>query len=418
MNREPRPRLLETLAVLSLSLPALTACGDRAERPVAWKGSMDTLAGGAVRVSNPAAGLWETGVEAPWELVPETVIGALEGDPDEVFSSVAGLAADDEGRILAIDRDSQELRFYAADGTYVKAVGREGKGPGEYSAPNGVGVLPSDSLLVVDQQGARYTVLGPDGGFGRTIQRQLPFYGWVFYGGVDHGRVYEVWHVGEGDDREPALIGTSLREPGAPMDTIPLPSVREPELHFEAFEVHTERFGSYLSVPFAPGMIYELDGDGGVWFGRGDQFRLFHASFGGDTLREIVLAAEPVPVTKPELDAWMESEAVQSFVENGGEIDTDRIPTSKPFFDGLSIDAEGNLWASIPAGPNEVRFAVFDPEGRYLGRLGFEGAQRVSWLRPVIAAGRLYVVTQDELGVHRIRTFIARDAERLEAAED
>lgn len=409
-----KPHQLAPLALAALWILPLVACGGGSEPTVAWSGSVDTLPNGAVRVSNPPVGLWEAGVETPWKLVPETEIGALQGDPETVFSSVSGLAADDGGRVLAIDRDTKELRFYASDGSYLKSVGGEGKGPGEYTSPNGLVRLRSDSLLVVDQQGARYTLLGPEGDFGHTIQRRLPFYGWVFQGGVDDGRAYEVWRVGNGEDAEPALLGTSLRDSDAPTDTIMLPVVREPELRFEAFKVQTERYGSYLGVPFAPSHHYLLDGEGGVWFGRGDQFHLYHVTFAGDTLREITLGAEPAPVAQAELDEWLGSESVERFRSHGGKIDVDRIPRVKPYFDGLALDPDGNLWVSTPAAPNQVRFAVFDAAGRYLGRIGFEG-NRIAWIPPVIAGGRLHLVTRDDLDVNRVRVFrIGRDVERLE----
>lgn len=397
---------------------AAAACGETGERSVAWSGSADTLPNGAVRVDNPRVGLWEVGAETPWKLVPETEIGALQGDPETVFSTVSGLAVDGESRILAIDRDTKELRFYAADGTYLRSVGGEGEGPGEYTGANGLVRLPSDSLLVVDQEGARYTVLGPEGEFGRTIQRRLPFYGWVFEGGVDHGRVYERFRVGRGEEAEAALFGTELRNSGAPLDTVMLPAVREPPLEIEPFKVETERFSSYMQVPFTPEHVYLLDGEGGVWFGRGDRFHLYHVTLAGDTLREIALETDPAPVTDAELAEWRQSEFVQDFENDGGEIDESRVPATKPYFDGLALDPDGNLWVSTPTGPNEFGFAVFDPDGRYLGRLGFSGAERIGWVDPVIHDGRLYVVTQDDLGVNRIRVFrIERDVEALESAE-
>lgn len=408
----PPPTPLSLLTVV-----AFVACGGAGDRRVAtWSGTVDTLPNGAVRVSNPPMGLWEAGAETPWKVVPETEIGALQGAPETVFSSVSGLAADGRGRILAIDRDTKELRFYDAGGTYVKAVGGEGEGPGEYTAPNGLVLLPSDSLLVVDQEGARYTVLGPDGEFARTIQRQLPFYAWVFRGGVDDGRLYENFYVGRGEEAEPALIGTSLGAPDAPPDTVPLPAVREPELHFEPFEVRTERFGTMIGVPFAPTDVYLLDGEGGLWFGRGDQFHLYHVTFAGDTLREVTLDVEPTPVAQAELDQWLGSEVVERFKSNGGKIDMDRIPPVKPYFDDLALDPDGNLWVSTPAPPNQVRFAVFDVTGRYLGRIGFEG-NRVPWISPVISGGRLHLVTRDDLDVNRVEVFrIEQDVERREGA--
>lgn len=391
------------------------ACSS-SEPEIAWEGRVDTLPDGSVRVVNPPVGLWEAGIETPWRLVPELTLGALEGDRPDVFSTISGLAVDADGRILVVDRNANEVRFFSVQGKHLHTVGRTGEGPGEYTQINGLMRLPSDSLLVIDQQGNRYSILTPDGEYERSVRRQLPFHGWLFDGGIDGERVYELTAVRTETERMRVLIGTHLGEANAALDTVHVPTVPGPT--YELFEVRTERFGSYLGVPFAPRHVYRLDGRGGLWFGRGDEFRLVHTELSGDTLREVVVNAPAVPVTDADIAEWMEEEFVRRFRERGGKIDRARIPAEKPYWNDLVLAPDGTLWVSLAGEPMRVRFAVFDSVGRYLGEVDFAGVEPVGWLPPVVANGRLYIATQDDLGVQRVQVFgIENETEELESAE-
>lgn len=375
--------------------------------------TVETLPNGAVRVTNPAQGLWSD--DSSWRLVPELQLGELDGAEAMMFAAVSGLEVDDQGRIYVLDRQTNELRIYTREGAHVRTVGRSGGGPGEYTAANGLLWLSPDSLLVVDQEGGRYSILTGEGDFVRSVPRTLGFYGWAFSGGTEAGRIYEHSSVGADPDRRPALLGTSLssgRVPAADrggpatdaaVDTILLPVPNGPA--FEPFSVRTERAGMSMPVPFAPGAVYRLDGQGGVWHGHGSEFRLIHSALSGDTIMEILLDAAPAPVTTAEIEEWESRTSVARFREMGGRLDMSRIPRSKPFFDGVYVDPDRHLWVSVPAGPKEAVFAVFDPEGRYLGRLQANGLKRDRFLPPVVRNGRLYLVGRDELDVQRVHVF-------------
>ena len=117
---------------------------------------------------------------------------------------------------------------------------------------------------------------------------------------------------------------------------------------------------------------------------------------------EIVLDAVAAPVTDAELADWEGRESTKRFRQMGGQI---QVPKMKPFFDGLYLDPEGYLWASVPGGPMETAFAVFDPEGRFVGRLQLNGLKRDTHLEPVVRNGRLHLVGRDELDVQRVYVF-------------
>lgn len=417
----PGARLVTARLLAALLLAA--ACGGDATR---WQGTVETLPSGGVRVINPAQGIWQEATA--WRLVPELRLGVEEGDDAQLFGQISGLEAGADGRIYVLDRQANELRIFAADGSHVRTVGRSGGGPGEYANANGLLWIAPDSLLVIDQRGNRYTVLTGDGDFARSVPRNLGFFGWVFSGAQHDGVIYESGHVFEGTDparweetARPVMFATDVRgeatahavaaENDAPdaqpaatrTDTLFLPRMAGPVA--EAFSVRTERGGMSMSVPFAPPAVYHLDRDGTIWFGRGSSFRLTRATLAGDTLLEIVLEAVAAPVTDEELAEWEAGASVTRFREMGGRLDMSRIPRSKPHFDRVYDDPDGNLWVAVPAAPLQTVFAIFDPDGRYLGRLWIDGVSRVPYLPPVVRNDRLYLVGTDELDVQRVHVF-------------
>jgi len=395
-----------------LALLGCVACGESGN----FAGTIEALPDGRVRVTNPESGIWSSG--GAWQLIQDLAIGAVEGTDAEVFGQIAAIQVDGAGRIYVLDRQANELRIFAPDGSHVRTVGRSGSGPGEYANANGLAWLSPDSLLVVDQRGRRYSVLTRDGDFVRSVPRSLGFFGWIASIAILDDRIYELASVRDSSGPVPAILGTWMRSatvladqpPDAAgadekagrliphVDTLRLPMSPRPRI--EPFVVRNPRAMMMMSVPFTPGPGYHVDSAGNLWHGHSSEFRLFRSTPAGDTTLEITVAATPAPVTPEEIQKW--EEGTKEFKEMGGELDLSRIPKTKPYFDGLYVDPDGYLWVSVPAGANETVFAVIDPQGRYLGRLQVAGIRREAGVPPVVRNGNLYVVARDELEVPRV----------------
>lgn len=373
-----------------------------------WGGVVDTLANGAVRVTNASQGVWAGGMG--WRLVPELELGQAQGAAPLVFGAISGLVVDGGGRIYVLDQHANELRVFSGSGEHLWTTGRTGTGPGEYRSANGLFWLSPDTLVVMDQLGGRYSLVTREGDFIRSVHRQATFYGgWrSFTGGPAAGRMYERTVLGRFPDWQPALFGTSLQEADAraARDTVLLPIPPAPVQ--ESFRVMSPPRGAMvLSVPFASEAVYYLDATGRVWHGHGSEFRLLRTTLAGDTLMEIILDAPPTPVTPAELTEWeqMQSDSIERFRGLGGELDMSRIPKVKPFFDGLYLDRQGYLWVSVPGRHRETVFVLFDSEGRYLGRLEASGFVWNRHVPPVARNERLYLTGWDELDVPKIYVF-------------
>lgn len=414
-----------TIIGLLFVLLLVVAC-DSAGSGAAWAGTTETLPNGAVRVTNPAEALWNA--DNAWQLERELVIGRTEGAGADVFASVSALAVDGAGNIYVLDRQTNDLRIFDSTGAHVRSVGRAGEGPGEYRAANGLAWISVDSLVVVDQRGNRYSVLDRNGDHVRSVPRQLSFFGWVFNGNIDGDVIYEVSGVGRGDDRVPALLGTRLRGDSLqtgevsdaagtrtdigqfPVDTVLLARPAGPL--YQAYTVQNERGGMSMGVPFAGRPYYYLDGNGGIWFGHGGATHLYHTTLQGDTLAEIILATEPTPVTQDEIDEWLGESMVAEFKSRGGKLDVSRIPSTKPYFDGITIGERGFIWLTVPTPPMQTLFVVLDQDGRYLGQLRIDGTAREQYVPPIVRNDHLYFIGRDDLDVQRVYVYRVIGANR------
>lgn len=83
-------------------------------------------------------------------------------------SSLAIMA---DGRYVLTDwHDQDRVKFFAPDGSFIRALGRRGKGPGEFEIATRVIPIAGDSLEVFDLSLGRVSLFGPD----LRVQRTTP----------------------------------------------------------------------------------------------------------------------------------------------------------------------------------------------------------------------------------------------------
>lgn len=64
--------------------------------------------------------------------------------------------------------DQDRVKFFDPDGSFLRAVGRRGQGPGEFQTTNHILLLENDSVEVYDLGNRRLTVIAPNFTIGRT----------------------------------------------------------------------------------------------------------------------------------------------------------------------------------------------------------------------------------------------------------
>lgn len=104
---------------------------------------------------------------------PDTRVASPSSDEWALFQ-VEDLDRLDDGRLVVVNRSARQLLMFSRDGEFLRSVGRQGEGPGEFADPVELGVIGGDSIVVWDWGLGRLQLFGPDGFPGRTVRLQPP----------------------------------------------------------------------------------------------------------------------------------------------------------------------------------------------------------------------------------------------------
>lgn len=372
---------------------AIAACGGEGGG-TEWAGTMDTLPGGQVVVTNPATGVWDS--TTAWRVVEELRIGAEDGDGPEVLGQVGLVFEDAGGRIWVLESSEQHFKVFDRQGRFVRTVGRQGGGPGEFAQVAGIAPLPDGRLLVVDPQGARLSYFDTAGTYltSHTTSGGFSIYPWP--GGVD--REGFLYHPAPLADNQSGFRFVLLKQDSLfnVIDTLFPP--RTPGTP-DFLELRSATGFIRASVPFSPGMQWRLTSEGDVWLALTGEYTLARLSARGDTLRVVRKPFTATPVSEADKDSAVA--ALQWFTNQGGRVDRGRIPSTKPALQTFQVAEDGYLWVEATqrdAALTRRAFDIFDPEGRFLGtlRLPFPLS---AYPIPQLRGDRLIAVTQDDAGV-------------------
>lgn len=92
---------------------------------------------------------------------PRTQVVRLEeqwriGEDDDanavVFGQVGSLAVDSDGRVYVVDAQARQINVFSADGDFLRTLGRQGEGPGEFREPRGLVLMPDGAIGVVREE--------------------------------------------------------------------------------------------------------------------------------------------------------------------------------------------------------------------------------------------------------------------------
>lgn len=124
-----------------------------------WKGQ-ETTVEGILQVQNPA-----TPMDAPVVVDLEEMwrVGGDTDNEDEFFGVISQILADPQGNIYLLDSQLSEVKVFSSTGEYLRTMGREGEGPGEFRRPSDMCFLPGGLLGVVQLAPGRLVQLKLDG---------------------------------------------------------------------------------------------------------------------------------------------------------------------------------------------------------------------------------------------------------------
>ena len=393
----------QTIGLLLLVL--LSACGPQGGGREAI---IERDSSGVAVVENDLPRLNEACAVSP---APTVSIGAEDGDDTDVLHRVFGATRLTDGTIALVNGGTHEVRFFGGDGQFVRASGRQGRGPGEFSDAFYIHWLPGDTLYVGDYDPFQFLVFAPDGRWVRTV-RPTPMYpntpGTMNVLGDGRLMLAEeeaFQREDPGSFRERTLTVVMHAAEGSLTDTIA--------------RMRNGRWGQSMLGPQYP-WLFPLFESFAVMAARDERVVLGHASnselrvhraSAGYPVSLIIrwgaadraVRSEDISAERARLAKQYESFPAQQRAVFADPLISDRRPVadSFPAFGRLRMGRDGRIWVREfprPLDPAEHRWIAFAANGRFACRLV------TPRFDDVLEFGADYLLAhqRDSLGVERV----------------
>jgi hypothetical protein len=353
-----------------------------------------------------------------WALSAEPVlsIGTFQGDSLYALFEVQGARRLANGRIALANAGSGEIKVYGAEGEFIVSFGRKGEGPEEFQSPALVGVLPGDTLVVMDNQLRRITLLHPEEGFvesarlsddlgGGGFPRGMFADGSVVVGGGFYWSSDGGVELSSGFSRRATSYRSAGRNGELVTDFGEFPGA---EFYMQvqsqgggavSMRARLIPFGKYSMQAVGPSLFY---------YGSGDSWEVKAFDTAGVLRRVYRMAVDPLTVREADLEAVIQEEIAEAAdparaPEIRAEHEEMPVPEFMPAFAGLEVDAQGFLWVERYRPPSDERpeHDILDPEGVWVGRLSLpEGAEILE-----IGTDYLLALQRDELEVEYVKLY-------------
>lgn len=371
-------RLVHTCAA-GLLILSLVACSGE-DAPALAVPSFDTLPGGAIAVHNTGPSGWAD--TSGWRIVETGRLVAVDSGESGMVNPRA-VAMDAAGRLFVVDGGPLVIKVFDQNGTFVRAIGREGAGPGEFrSALPGV---HASHLVIQDPNLARLTIFDTAGAYDTSLTsacchyRQLPV--------TANGTV-----AVPGPNSRPEFSGMFLRytATGEFIDTVYVPKGGDERY----WELSQDGGSMRMTIPFTPSQRAAFMPNGDLVHAWTGDYRIAIGRGAADTARVISLASMPVERPRDERAARLEDIVAPNEKNWGPKVrevfKLDDIPATATPFENIMVDPAGAIWAQVYTGDTlATDYDVFDSTGAYLGRVRAPWppqAGSLSWGSPEIVA--------------------------------
>jgi hypothetical protein len=345
-----------------------------------WKAAVEVI-DGVKTVRNPETPRYGT---FAFDLVEDLAIGE-EKDEAYFFPEMAYVNVDGRGRLYVCDIGNRRVQVYDQNGVYLRSLGRQGQGPGEYAFPSNV-LIDGTGDVYIDS-GSSFVVFGPDGLFKKNV---LPK---TFLSTKKLGP-------------RGTIIGgpqPNYREEGGPKHKlVQLGPGGEMLRTLAEFRAYGASPGMMLFHWYSGGLPSCLRSEDSLFYGYSLDYKIHVVDGEGRELFAFSKAEKSQGISGEEADLTRKEGIWASLGPGDRKTAPLDLPDHRPYFSRFLSDDLGRLYVVHfkPITEKDVKTSeidVFSKDGYYLYRMTWP------FVPQVIKGGFLYEVRQDEeAGLTRI----------------
>jgi len=331
----------------------------------------------------------------------------------DFIGSVSQVALDSKGKIYVSDLTNNCIHLFFNSGKYLKHIGREGKGPGEFEDISGLQISKKDSLYVLDGKINRITVFS-SGKFehpiytinipGGIINNFISSVGWLNGNVINNGlwvdasnnifvSYSETFSAGNLDKPHYLKI-YKLNHLGKFADKNPLIKIKNNERLI--LKGGNSSF-SVLRMPFGQTPIVEIGSDGYLYFANSDVFDIKAIDISGKIVRNLKYKLKPVRIKQ---SMWNEAiENNEYLTQKALNNSLTPLPEYKRLFDYFVVDDKGRIWVATNTADNKnYIWMIFDKNNKLITKLKFSK----SVVLKIIKKGYAYGIYTDNMGFQSV----------------
>lgn len=341
----------------------------------------DAPPGSAVTRDSSGIRIVEFGAGAPaatgiWRLAdePEVALDNREDDPMFQFFRVVDALSLPGGELAVANGGTSEIRIFDAQGLYVRTVGGEGEGPGEFRSLSWIELREPDSLLTADARLRRITVFDANGLYARsmtTVGASQSPERTAMSPPEPIGLFRDGSFLTTSSDR-PAIVAGPVRLVVSLERFTPDGTSSDPLGSFPGNEMHLVLEDGRLGVfmpPFARTTRFVVEGDR-FWVADSERWELRGYTATGQLSILVRRLGGEVEITGALLEALIREKYENSADSPGLERAKERqreiaYHIVAPAFDELRVGTDGRLWVRSYALPGDttVQWLSLTPDG-------------------------------------------------------
>lgn len=311
-----------------------------------------------------------------WRFEERLRLGTILGDEAEAFHKLTpySVTVGADHSIFVLDRGNHRIQAFGPDGEFLRSIGHEGRGPGEFRNPVSIWTRPDSSIAVLDLALSRVTVFSPGGEM--LADHPVPFGRGRFMYADGTRELYDMTEGlrpdSLGEDPDSMIQELVLVDSG---DTTVLGRLSLVPPHMVWFEKPC-RFGLGSTPLFEPTVVWDVAA-GRVAYTDSYEYQIDIHSFDG---RDFTITRPLEPRRLKRDDALVEigdpPQMPNPYGADCGRFDADVVLETRGWYpyeqiiERIQIAPDGVLWVSRSVDPAEERATdIFAPDGSYVGTL-------------------------------------------------